>query len=111
MKNLVLVSIMCVLLSSCSRTNVDTNTTNFASNDVYADDMERFRQNVSVKEQGEDFVIYEYKDIRIDELAPLAIKYCEDKANGMSAYLREIVLYRNHLRRATFDCQNLAKKE
>lgn len=77
--------------------------------DAYADDATRYRQNISIKNQGEDFITYEYKDVRIDELAPLAIKYCEDKSSDKQAYLREIVLYRNNLRRATFDCLNLAK--
>lgn len=76
----------------------------------YADDAARYRENVAVKAQGKQFVTYEYKDIRIDELAPLAAKYCDDNFPGKHALLRDIILYRNNLRRATFDCLNLAKE-
>ena len=109
-----LLILFCILTASCSSTttyNIDEEMADFAKNDVYENDADRYRQNVAVKEQGDTFVVYEYKDIRIDELAPLAIRYCEDKEDQTNAVLREIVLYRNHLRRATFDCKNLAKSE
>lgn len=67
----------------------------------------RFRYNVAIKAHNADFVSYEYKNIRIDELAALAIRYC-DEQGGKKAYLRQIVLHQNHNRIATFDCKNLA---
>lgn len=112
MKKVFLLSAVC-LLAACNSVYVaDTQEiTVVKENDVYADDAIRYRQNIVVKEQGEKYVTYEYKDVRVDELAPLAIKYCEDNVQGTQAYLREIVLYRNNLRRATFDCVNLALDE
>lgn len=67
----------------------------------------RYRHNVALKAHNADFVSYEYKNIRIDELAALAIRYC-DEQGGKKAYLRQIVLHQNHNRIATFDCKNLA---
>lgn len=67
----------------------------------------RYRENIAVKASGKDFVIYEYKDVRIDELASLAINYCDKNTNGKKAYLREIVMNYDSGRRATFDCIDL----
>jgi putative hemolysin len=67
----------------------------------------RYKHNVAVKEHTADYVTYEYKDIGISEVASLAIIYCQNQG-GKQAFLREILLYRNHNRRATFDCSNLA---
>lgn len=98
---------VCLLLPACGLVKQEPAK---VQGGYYADDAERYRQNVAVKAQTSDYVIYEYKDIRIDELAPLAAVYC-DNLGGRQAYLREIVLYRNNLRRATFDCVNLAMQE
>ena len=51
-------------------------------------------------------ISYEYKDIRIDEVSSLAVRYCAEHGDK-KAFLRESITYRNHLRRATFDCVNL----
>lgn len=67
----------------------------------------RYLHNVARKAQGEDFVTYEYKNIRVDEVAALAVRYCEEHG-GKKAYLRQITLHQNHNRTATFDCKNLA---
>jgi putative hemolysin len=67
----------------------------------------RYRHNVAVKDHTADYVTYEYKDMRVDEVASLAIIYCQNQG-GKQAFLREILLYHNHNRRATFDCSNLA---
>ena len=101
MKKFSLLPILCAFLVSCASSS------DLVSSD-YVDDAARYKQNIALKEKGENFVVYEYKDVRVDELASLAIKYCEDNVPGTQAYLREIVLYRNHARRATFDCVNLA---
>ncbi len=105
MKKAVLSLVLCGLLAACQTT------TEYVTDDRPTEEtIRRYRENVALKDAGEDHVTYEYKDVRVDELAPLAIRYCEDHG-GRSAYLRDIILFRNHLRRATFDCVNLAKEE
>ncbi len=103
MKKILGIAFMCFMAAACSTSKSDDS--------AYSDDMRRFRENIAVKAQSADFVTYEYKDVRVDELAPLAILYCRENANGKQAYLREVIMYRNRLRRATFDCLNLAKQE
>lgn len=75
-------------------------------NDYYSSNIERFMQNVTVKEETARFVTYEYKDVRIDEVSSLAARYCAEHGEK-KAFLRENITYRNRLRRATFDCVNL----
>lgn len=105
MKKICVLLAVCSLLSACSLRKTETSplTTN-----PYANDAARYRENVAVKAKSKDFVVYEYKDIRVDELAPLAADYCAEQGFGLKAYLRDIILYRNNLRRATFDCVSLA---
>ena len=55
-----------------------------------------------------DFVTYQYKNVRVDEISPLASMYCADIAYGGSPYLREVSMYHNGFMRATFDCVSLA---
>lgn len=74
--------------------------------DYYTNNIERFMQNVSVKEETPRYVTYEYKDVRIDEVSSLAARYCAEHGDK-KAFLRQSITYRNHLRRATFDCVNL----
>ncbi len=64
--------------------------------------------DVFVVGEGEDFVTYQYKNVRVDEISPLASLYCADVAFGGSPYLREVTLYHNGFMRATFDCVSLA---
>ncbi len=73
---------------------------------AYDSDYERFFQNVVIKEKTPYSITYEYKDVRIDELAFLASRYCQEQ-DGKYAYLHDTVLYRNFSRRATFDCLEL----
>lgn len=70
-------------------------------------DTARYRDNIVEKRRGATFVSYEYRDVRIDELTPLAIHYCDERAPGKKAYLREIVMREDHSRLATFDCIDL----
>ena len=76
-------------------------------NTVPEDDL-LYRYNISVKAMGEDYVIYEYSDVRIDKIATLASAFCYETNPGKKAYLRDIYLHKNHKRRATFDCVDLA---
>jgi len=73
---------------------------------AYETDYERFFQNVIVKEKTPYHVTYEYKDVRLDEVAYLASRYCYEQ-DGRTAYLHDSVLYHNFTRRATFDCLEL----
>ena len=73
---------------------------------AYESDYERVFQNVLVKEKTPHYVTYEYKDVRIDEIAFLASRYSQEQG-GKTAYLHDTVLYRNFTRRATFDCLEL----
>ena len=66
--------------------------------DYYSSNIERFMQNVAVKEETARFVT--------DEVSSLAALYCAEHGEK-KAFLRENITYRNHLRRATFDCVNL----
>ena len=117
MKKICFIFGVCLIFAACRTNDVEQSEIKafrndvLVTNNVYESDDVRYRQNIAIKNQGDDFVTYEYKDVRIDELAPLAIKYCEENSQNKQAYLREIVLYRNNLRRATFDCISLAKDE
>ena len=64
--------------------------------------------DVFVVSEGSDFVTYQYKDVRVDEISPLASLYCADTSMGASPYLREVSMYHNGFMRATFDCVNVA---
>lgn len=57
-----------------------------------------------VVDKGSNFVVYEYSDIRIDEITPVAAIYCHEKGNKQAS-LYDINLRSNHSRRATFVCQ------
>ena len=74
--------------------------------DVYDSDYDRIVSNVRVKEETPHYVTYEYKDVRIDEIAFLASRYCHVQG-GKKAVLNNSILYRNYSRRATFDCVEL----
>lgn len=64
--------------------------------------------DVFVVKEGSDYVTYQYKNVRVDEISPLASLYCSDVAYGGSPYLREVSMYHNGFMRATFDCVSLA---
>ena len=73
---------------------------------VYDSAYDRFLDNVVIKARSENYVTYEYKDVRVDELAPIASRYCLEHGNR-TAVLRSVILYKNYARRATFDCLRL----
>ena len=60
--------------------------------------------HVKIIEQTSNFVIYEYVDVRVDEIAPLAALHCNDMG-GLQASLYDIGLWQNNRRRATFICK------
>ncbi len=100
--NRLYVLFLAVAISSCSWLPGKTT----AETEVPVPDYQRFAENVSIVKQTSTGVVYEYKNVRIDELAILASLYCHDQS-GKKAYLDKITLYRNNSRRAMFICKNL----
>lgn len=103
MKNLIKTFCLLFVLSGCSYLSTDTEKLQFNP------DYNKYIQNVSVSSHSPDHVTYEYKNIRVDELAALAALYCQDKGDKR-AYLDKIVLQRNNSRLATFICRYDDKK-
>lgn len=97
-KILVLTLVATAMLSACSSSRV-------AENELYKDDADRYAKNIVVKEKTPYSVVYEYRDVRIDEIASLAGKYCHKE--GKRAFLQESGLYKNNRMRTTFICANL----
>ena len=60
--------------------------------------------HVRVIDKTSNYVVYEYMNIRVDEVAPVAALYCNDQ-NGKQASLYNIELRPNNRRRATFACK------
>ena len=73
---------------------------------VNEDDYKTFSSRIAIKGGTDNFVTYEYIDIRVDELMPLATRYCSERGNR-TALLRKINLYNGSVRRVTFDCVRL----
>ena len=69
-----------------------------------------YRRNIVAKAMGDNYVVYEYTNVRIDKVATLASRYCYDQNPATSAYLRDLYMNRNHKRRATFECISLASE-
>ena len=90
--------IAAAMLSACSSSRI-------SGGDLYADDADRYAKNIVIKEKTPYSVVYEYRDVRIDEIASLAGKYCHKE--GKRAFLQESGLYKNNRMRATFICTNL----
>ncbi len=51
-------------------------------------------------------VVYEYKDVRVDEIAPVAALYCYDHGKKQ-AELQQITMRPDFARRAVFACVKL----
>lgn len=105
---LFMVLVACV---SCHSTKKDEakpadkiNTVEIKSPDI------NYREKIVVKGGDEKHVIYEYSDVRVDDVASLAIAYCARINPSYKANLRDIYMYKNHKRRATFDCECIAKQ-
>ena len=106
-KTILLLPFISALIFACSNPNKQLTVS--SENYISDADRARYQENIVEKRRGENYVSYEYKDVRIDEIAPLAAYYCANKAEGKKAYLREIVMRENHSRLATFDCIDLQK--
>ena len=70
-------------------------------------DYNHIAAHTRVVAKSPNFVTYEYKDIRVDEIAPVAALYCQDRG-GKQASLYEIITRPDNSRRATFVCQKPA---
>ncbi len=68
-------------------------------------DFNKFVGKVIVAEKTPSTVVYEYQDVRVDEISLLASMYCQDHGNR-NAYLEKINLYKNNRRRASFYCSS-----
>ena len=68
-------------------------------------DFGKFIDRVIVAEKTPSSVVYEYQDVRVDEVSLLAAMYCQDHGNR-NAYLEKINLYKNNRRRASFYCSS-----
>lgn len=75
-------------------------------NDIPEPDYERFVHNVRILSESSNGVVYEYKNVRVDELAILAAMYCNDQSHKR-AFLDKITLHNDNSRRAAFICKNL----
>ncbi|MDR1693910.1 MAG: membrane lipoprotein lipid attachment site-containing protein [Lactobacillaceae bacterium] len=90
-------------VSACSSSNTDYETQTVQNDDeIY----QRFIDNVSIKEKGPYSITYEYKDIRVDDIAVFAAKYCKETYNTY-AHLKSVALHKNNYRLATFHCHDL----
>lgn len=69
-----------------------------------------YREHIVVKTGDSQHVVYEYSDVRVDDVATLASAYCFNVNPNYQANLRDIYMYKNHKRRATFDCVNIAQR-
>ncbi len=73
---------------------------------VDEDEYQAFAKRVSVKDSKGLTTSYQFRDIRVDEVMPLAARYCREHGNR-TAILRKINLYHGYYRRISFDCVNL----
>lgn len=65
----------------------------------------RLAEHITVVGKTSNYVIYEYSNIRVDEVAPIAAVYCNDKGHGRQATLYNVTLQQNNRRRAIFVCK------
>ena len=70
------------------------------------DDYKAFASRVSMIDSTSNAAGYQYRDVRVDEIMPLAARYCREHGNRR-AILRKINLYHGYYRRISFDCVNL----
>ncbi len=64
--------------------------------------------NVYPIEEGADYIVYQYRGVKVDEVSALATLYCQDMTFDGEPYLREVIRAQNGFMKATFDCLNLA---
>ena len=75
-----------------------------AHSESFEPEYNRLAAHINVVGQTSKYVVYEYSDIRIDEVATVAAVYCNEHC-GKVAELYDISLTPEHRRRATFICR------
>ena len=60
--------------------------------------------HINVVEKSSSHVIYEYSNVRVDEVAGIAAVYCHENGKKKQALLHKIVTRPNNRRHATFVC-------
>ena len=60
--------------------------------------------HINVVEKSSSHVIYDYSNVRIDEVAGIAAVYCHEKAGKKQALLHKIITRPDNRRHATFIC-------
>lgn len=97
MKNILPLLLLAIGLSACTTENPKAEL-------VFNPDYNRIARNVTVVSKSPLYVTYEYKNIRVDEIAAVAAQYCFDRGKRQ-AELYEITMHPNNARRATFVCK------
>ena len=100
--NKLFVCLFVALVSACTPITYEKPAVQSGQTNLYESNADRYLKNIVVKQKSEDRIVYEYKDVRIDELSNLAAKYCNQF--GKRAVLEHTALFRNNRMRATFDC-------
>lgn len=93
--------VLVIFLSAC--VNGPLLSTDAPSEPIYSSEEQRLLDNVRIKKYDEFGITYEYKNVRIDEIAYMASEYCHSQ-NGKKAFLHDSQLFKNFSRRATFHC-------
>lgn len=75
---------------------------------IFDPDINRIARNTVIVEKSSQMVVYEYKNIRIDELSAVAALYCQDHGQKQ-AVLHDIQLTRGNARRAVFFCRETSR--
>ena len=94
MKKIFYCLITAIFLSSCAPQEIS----------YFEPDYNGIAEYVIVVDKSSNFVVYEYSDIRIDEIAQIAAIYCHDHGDKQAS-LYEINLTPDSKRRATFVCR------
>ena len=93
------------LIAACSASHTEQSYQVTAEPETVTVDFNKFIGKVTIASKTPSVIVYEYQDVRIDEVALLAAVYCQDHGNR-NAYLEKINLYKNNKRRATFYCSS-----
>ena len=72
--------------------------------DIVDPDYNHIAEHVRVIDKTSNYVVYEYMNIRVDEVAPVAALYCNDQG-GKQANLYNIELRPDNRRRVVFACR------
>lgn len=95
-------------ISACTSSDYDYEYDNdeMQRTESYDETYDRLTNNIFIKEKAPYSITYEYKDVRVDDIAVLAARYCKETYNTL-AHLKSITLHKNNYRLATFHCHNL----